>query len=152
MSANLRAVFSILAERESLRLEYSRSPDAPLHAFYSVANSRNNRASNRYSNILAYDRTAIKVDGLGYLNANVVCDSRGGWWVASQVSPFSRSQLTFQAPVPTAFQTFFRAILTRAASSHSALDRDHASSRNVILVQLTGWDENGAAKADRYLP
>lgn len=88
---HLQHAYTILAERESTRLAYSQPRQivrypTPQHVFYSVANSAKYKASNRYSNIYAYDRTAVKVDGEGYLNANVVCDGRGMWWVASQVS------------------------------------------------------------------
>ena len=88
--AALEHVYSILSEREAIRLGYSRprpppNYPSPQHIFYSVVNSLKYRTTNRYSNILAYDRTAIKVDNDGYLNANVVCDGKGSWWVASQV-------------------------------------------------------------------
>lgn len=91
MSVNkrhLKDVLVILTDREKNRLEHSMNwiHSTPAHAFYSVANSMKHQNSNRYSNILAYDRTAVALEGGGYLNANVVCDARGGWWVASQVS------------------------------------------------------------------
>ncbi len=87
----IQHVFNMLAERERARLDFSlprpipRYP-TPQHVFYSVANSLRHRASNRYSNILAYDRTAVTADEGEYLNANVVCDGKGSWWVASQAS------------------------------------------------------------------
>lgn len=73
-------------------------------AFYSVESSASQSGSNRYGNIWAFDRTAVTVprqrrrqrDGGHqrgveeeedvYLNANVVVDGKGSWWVASQVS------------------------------------------------------------------
>jgi protein-tyrosine phosphatase len=87
----LQHVYKILSERERIRLDCSRPQKTPGYptpeqVFYSVANSLNFRTSNRYYNILAYDRTAVAVNAEGYLNANVICDTKGGWWVASQVS------------------------------------------------------------------
>lgn len=93
---SLQHVYHLLTKRESARASHTdpfhqlthrlhRHP-APEEIFYSVHNSLKYRTGNRYSNILAYDRTAVQVDGDGYLNANVVCDGKGNWWVASQVS------------------------------------------------------------------
>ncbi|WVR08701.1 hypothetical protein IAU60_005759 [Kwoniella sp. DSM 27419] len=73
----LRKVFGILAERETIRLTSGAG------GFYSVQNSMKHRPDNRYSNVLAYDRTAVVVDGQ-YLNANKVEDGKGGVWIASQ--------------------------------------------------------------------
>lgn len=79
--------WTLLAERERARMFYSaaRSPQAPEEVFYSVQKSRQNRSLNRYADIFAYDRTAVSVGG-EYINANVVKDGYGGWWVAAQVS------------------------------------------------------------------
>ena len=81
-----------LHDREGARMFYSainlktpRGP-SPEEAYYSVQRSRQNKASNRYADIFAYDRTAVDVDGQGqYINANVVKDGFGTWWVAAQV-------------------------------------------------------------------
>jgi len=63
--------------------------------FYAVEHSANNASCNRYGNIWAFDRTALRAsDGSSgaakddgrYLNANIVADAKGNWWVASQVS------------------------------------------------------------------
>lgn len=75
-------------ERQRMHFSLSEAPmrrKSPEEAFYSVENSVRNRRGNRYSNIMAYDRTAVLVDGEGYLNANVVVSEGGQWWVASQV-------------------------------------------------------------------
>jgi hypothetical protein len=83
-----RKAYVVLAEREARRMELSQSRPrypSPEHIYYSVQKSLSHRTSNRYSNILAYDRTAVSADG-EYLNANVVCDGKGGCWVAAQVS------------------------------------------------------------------
>jgi protein tyrosine phosphatase len=63
--------------------------------FYAVEQSANNASCNRYGNIWAFDRTALRAsdgslaetkDDGRYLNANIVADGKGNWWVASQVS------------------------------------------------------------------
>ncbi|WWD20806.1 hypothetical protein CI109_105283 [Kwoniella shandongensis] len=127
----LGRVFDILAEREGVRLQCSQlHRPSPEQVFYSVRNSLKHRPDNRYSNILAYDRTAVTVDG-HYINANVVTDGKGGCWVAAQ------------APPPRAFDTFFKALYTGAASGRSPHD--------AIVVQLTGWEERGIPKADPYI-
>lgn len=59
---------------------------APEDLYYSVEESRAAGTKNRYRDVLAYDRTSVRVDGNGYLNANVVADTKGQWWVAAQVS------------------------------------------------------------------
>lgn len=85
-------IHRILSNREQRRLELaaSRTPAArrsPEEVFYSVDNSVKHQAKNRYGNILAYDRTAVLVDGKDYLHANVVVNQTGDqWWVAGQVS------------------------------------------------------------------
>ncbi|TYJ52041.1 hypothetical protein B9479_007370 [Cryptococcus floricola] len=133
MSSRIHRNFAILAQREQVRREnsaaYSANPKE-VHPFYSVKNSLAHRHDNRYSNILAYDRTAVVVNG-NYLNANVVDDGKGGLWVAAQ------------APPPRAFDSFFRAIYTGAAIGKQPKD--------ALIVQLTGWEERGITKADPYL-
>lgn len=140
--ASMQEAWKILCEREHARVGYS-APSyypTPEHSFYSTARSVKHRASNRYSNILAYDRTAV-LSSSGYLNANIVSDGRQ-WWVASQ------------APTPQTFPVFFQAIYERRASEHPLLSGTPTGGGRggkVILVQLTGWEENGMIKADRYL-
>ncbi|KAK8850628.1 hypothetical protein IAR55_004547 [Kwoniella newhampshirensis] len=130
-STKLERVFDILSEREAVRLQCAQlHRPSPEQVFYSVRNSLRHRPDNRYSNILAYDRTAVTVDGR-YINANVVKDGKGGWWVAAQ------------APPPHAFDTFFRALYTGSASGRAPKD--------AIVVQLTGWKERGVPKADPYI-
>jgi protein tyrosine phosphatase len=91
MADKYREVFQILADRENKRSRYGRSrsnsiggPERAIN--YSVASSIKYERSNRYSNILSYDKTSIKVRGKGYLNANIVVARNGHWWVAAQVS------------------------------------------------------------------
>ncbi|WVW80544.1 hypothetical protein I302_102529 [Kwoniella bestiolae CBS 10118] len=127
----LKRVYEILAEREYARIHAGQaSHTSPEHAFYSVRNSLKHRTDNRYSNILAYDRTAVSVEGK-YLNANVVTDGKGGTWIAAQ------------APPPRAFDTFFRALYSGSAIGKRSDD--------VLLVQLTGWEERGMLKANPYI-
>ena len=65
-----------------------------------------------------------------------------------------RVDAIWKAPVPGSFHAFFRAIHSRSASSHHALELRSSSEhrRSAIVVQLTGWEENGMPKADRYIP
>ncbi|KAK4688767.1 hypothetical protein P7C73_g1340, partial [Tremellales sp. Uapishka_1] len=139
----LSYTWSVLAEREAARVSLSQMPQpTPKAAFYSVQNALNHPRRNRYSNIMAYDRTAVEADG-EYLNANVVCDRYGSWWVASQ------------APLPGTIYLFLRAMFTRAASTHTTLQVKPPrlpSAKRCILVQLTGIQEGGIKKADPYLP
>jgi protein tyrosine phosphatase len=91
MADKYREVFQILADRENKRARSGRarsdSIGGPERAVnYSVQNSFKYERSNRYSNILSYDKTSVKVRGKGYLNANIVVARNGHWWVAAQVS------------------------------------------------------------------
>lgn len=55
--------------------------------------------------------------------------------------------------MPGSFHPFLRAIYTGAASTHPAINRPpKARPGAALLVQLTGWEENGVTKADRYIP
>lgn len=89
LTSKTARAYDILAEREQHRRLLSILPPqrhpAPEQVFYSVANSKRNRGSNRYSDVLAYDRTSVQVGTGGYINANVVCGPNGHWWVAAQV-------------------------------------------------------------------
>lgn len=84
---SIPAVWDVLVRRELIRMSLSRTsePKSPQEIFYAITESKLNRRANRYSNVFAYDRTAVKVDGQ-YLNANVVKDREGAWWVAAQAS------------------------------------------------------------------
>jgi hypothetical protein len=65
---------------------------APEFMFYSAEHARadSNKAKNRYRDVVAYDRTGVRFDDERYLNANVVVDAAGRWWVAAQVSSEGR--------------------------------------------------------------
>lgn len=91
MAGRYREVFHILADRENKRARSGRSradsiggPERAIN--YSTQESFKYERSNRYSNILSYDKTSVKVRGKGYLNANIVVARNGHWWVAAQVS------------------------------------------------------------------
>ncbi|KAI9637124.1 protein-tyrosine phosphatase-like protein [Dioszegia hungarica] len=134
---SVQPAWDLLVQRERHRVAYSatKRPKTSAEKFYSVVESASNRECNRYSNILAYDRTAVTVNE-DYLNANVVKDGYGRWWIASQ------------APLPNTFETFFDAIHHKAASKHPLIQ---AETDGAIIIQLTGDREAGARKADPYL-
>ena len=83
-----KEVFKILAEREYRRGRFGQGKVASSleKDRYSISTSLKYERSNRYSNILSYDKTSVKVKGKGYLNANIVVAKNGHWWVAAQVS------------------------------------------------------------------
>ncbi|GMK57063.1 hypothetical protein CspeluHIS016_0309030 [Cutaneotrichosporon spelunceum] len=141
---SLNRAWSALETRELSRAVYARGagPEGPAQAFYSTraARARPNASVNRYSNVLPYDRAAVTLAPGDYVNASVV---RAGteWWVAAQ------------APRPENFGAFFRAILHHTASAHHLIaPLRPRRRREVVLVQLTGWTERGAPKADDYMP
>ena len=133
MSTNgeqLHRAYHTLSKREGARLTYSQSGRLskhrdPQHAFYSVVNSVKNRTSNRYDNIFAYDRTSVIVDDEGYLNANVVCDTKGAWWVASQV----RIRLSSR-------QSRTEGIYRRRYQEHSMLSSEQSSRGQQLRILL----------------
>ncbi|ORX40921.1 protein-tyrosine phosphatase-like protein [Kockovaella imperatae] len=127
-------VWPTLAKREDHRRSQSVQSliDETLLTPYSVRES-SKLDINRYTDIRAYDRTAVPG-----VNANVVADSHGRWWVAAQ------------APLPSNFYTFFHNILHSTASAHPLINKP--PSHSAVIVQLTGWEENGMRKADPYLP
>ncbi|KAJ9127392.1 hypothetical protein QFC24_000799 [Naganishia onofrii] len=153
--------------------------------YYSIRRSKMNVSHNRYSQIFAFDRTAVRIpndvskwmstathhsekkgvngkaigdveelreDDSGYLNANVIVDGKGSWWVACQ------------APLPDTIHPFLLAILTRSATfKHAHLygalpgtspvrDLRTFPPKTAIIVQLTGLTEGGVVKAHQYLP
>lgn len=106
--------------------------------------------SNRYTDVVAYDRSGVVVGG-DYLNANVVPDGGSKWWVAAQVG-YSTSNL-MKAPLPDDFGRFFKGIYTHAAGENDLVkDLDKLDRKHAIVVQLTGWTEGGRLKADDYMP
>jgi hypothetical protein len=160
MSERYKEVFKMLAERELKRVRYGRAdfsggPEKTAQEKYSVSNSFKYERSNRYSNILSYDRTSVRVRGKGYLNANIVVARNGHWWVAAQVSCRNRITAdTRQAPLPDDFRAYVSALYYGDASSHPDVPKGYnkADHKAVIIVQLTGYKEGGRPKADRYLP
>lgn len=86
-----RRAWELLERREHDRYRLARDADVQLRPGladvqrYSIHNSKAHRDDNRYSDVNAYDHTAVKPGG-EFLNANVVGDGTGRWWVAAQVS------------------------------------------------------------------
>jgi len=99
-----REALKVLAERESVRRDLIHNTDlarialAPgssqtslqvprdaAKAFYCAARSLEHRSDNRYSDVVGYDRTTVALSNGGYLNANIVWDLVGNWWIAAQV-------------------------------------------------------------------
>ncbi|KAF8808019.1 phosphatases II [Phlegmacium glaucopus] len=129
-----------------------------------VGGDRQNIASNRYLDVVPYDRTRVIVqwppaDGKAekegdrngrYLNANWVLERRGKkWWIATQ------------APLRHTAHAFLSLILQpnvypppTLLSSHSddSLCVQTPTSRVRTVVQLTQNIENGRTKADSYFP
>lgn len=133
------------------------------HYSVTVGADRENNASNRYADILPYDRTRVIVqwpstdletdeegDRKGrYLNANWVLERQGEkWWIATQ------------APLRQTAHAFLSLILQPNVCPPSALLSSHSddiqepakSSRVRTVVQLTQDFENGRRKADSYFP
>lgn len=157
---HVRRVWDVLQERERVRMSLSRAAASryppPEAVVFALEESRHAREDNRYSDVLAYDRTSVRVDGKHYLNASVVSDPSGNWWVAAQVGAIGEGEREKeadqpQAPLPHTFYPFFRAIYARSASDAQGPARTPRR-REAILVQLTGWRERGVRKADPYLP
>lgn len=94
-----RKAWELLEKHEQERYHLARGIDIPLRPGlsnvqrYSIHNSRKHRNESRYSDVSAYDYTAVKPRG-EFLHANVVGDGTGRWWVAAQVRLFQRPQLT----------------------------------------------------------
>jgi len=180
----LNVMLHLLASRESIRLtarEVSRlrvtntphtqaenllrqrvKPELVDHYSIMVGANRENNASNRYADIVPYDRTLVIVqwpstdaktdegDGKGrYLNANWVLERQGQkWWIATQ------------APLRQTAHAFLSLILQPNICPPSALSSSHSddiqepakSSRVRTVVQLTQDFEKGRRKADSYFP
>ena len=182
---HLNTMLHLLASRESLRLtarEVSRlqvtntphtqaenllrqrvKPELVDHYSITVGANRENNASNRYADIVPYNRTRVlvqwpstdvKTDEEGdekgrYLNANWVLERQGQkWWIATQ------------APLRQTAHAFLSLILQPNVCPPSALLSSHSddiqepakTSRVRTVVQLTQDFENGRRKADSYFP
>ena len=185
---DLNAMLQLLASRESLRLiarEVSRlrvtntphtqaanrlrqgvKPELVDHYSIMVGANRENNASNRYADIVPYDRTRVIVQWPSstdtktdeeenregrYLNANWVLERQGQkWWIATQ------------APLRQTAHAFLSLILQPNVCPSSALLSSHSDSDDIqepaktsrvrTVVQLTQDIENGRRKADSYFP
>jgi len=181
----LNVMLHLLASRESIRRtarEVSRlrvtntphtqaenllrqrvKPELVDHYSIMVGANRENNSSNRYADIVPYDRTRVsvqwpstdaKTDDEGdrkgrYLNANWVLERQGQkWWIATQ------------APLRQTAHAFLSLILQHNVCPSSALLSSHSddiqepakTSRVRTVVQLTKDFENGRRKADSYFP
>jgi protein tyrosine phosphatase len=94
-SASREAIRQLRDVTAELNMEFQSEELESAIEFYAVEKSATNASCNRYGNIWAFDRTALRAtDGVSaqtedssrYLNANIVADGKGNWWVASQVS------------------------------------------------------------------
>lgn len=87
---------ALLSPREKARRAQLRASTVP--SAYSALAARDlaNERKNRYSDVVPYDRTRVKVAGAdgpeGYINASWIDELDGQRrWIASQVSALSRS-------------------------------------------------------------
>ncbi len=127
------------------------------HYFVVAANSDENILSNRYIDVVPYDRTRVVVRTGGvarYLNASWVLERQGHkWWIASQ------------APLPTTIHTFLSLLLQPISNppkdlippSNSQEGAEIAgspfeTSRIRTVVQLTRNIEGNRTKAHAYFP
>lgn len=178
--SHISLALATLAERENIRSISRRGPrklstspsssprSSPTrnkipqayYDYYSVttANNKQNSHSNRYLDIVPYDRTRVVVangNSVGrYLNANWVLERYGHkWWIATQ------------APLPTTAHAFLSLILQpipkppNTPSSPPTSQEDvemsassYESSRIRTVVQLTKNMERTRIKAHPYFP
>ena len=94
-NASRQAISQLRDVTAQLDIEFDSEELESAIEFYAVERSANNASCNRYGNIWAFDRTALRAsdpssadseDDGRYLNANIVADGKGNWWIASQVS------------------------------------------------------------------
>jgi len=140
-------------------LRHAVEPELVDHYSITVGVNRENNASNRYADIVPYNRTRVVVqwpstgtmtnkeeDRKGrYLNANWVLERQGKkWWIATQ------------APLWQTAHSFLSLILQSNVCPPPVLLSSHSdeftSSRVRTVVQLTQEFENGRRKADSYFP
>jgi protein tyrosine phosphatase len=144
-------------------------------ADYSASDARlpDNKGKNRYSDVLPYNKTRVRVEENegeeGYVNASWIEEvDKKRRWIAAQVRMISvqgpltsgtafisRSlsisvcclSLVFpQAPLPSTIPTFYSLLLPPASTP------DTSTSTPNIVIQLTSLIERGILKAHPYLP
>lgn len=104
-----------------------------------------NRQSNRYADVIAYDRTRVIPPGLSeghYLNANWVRERFGGKW-----------HIATQAPLPATAHSFLSLFLNPVAPPHALTGGETVPLETPrTIVQLTQNVERRVAKGSPYFP
>jgi protein tyrosine phosphatase len=112
--------------------EYEKVSNVGLDHSKDVSLLPENRAKNRYTNILAYDHSRVKLDsvddemGTDYINANYIPGYR-----------MRRAYIATQGPLPSTFEDFWRMVWEQNC---------------YIIVMLTQLVERGRTKCHRYWP
>jgi protein tyrosine phosphatase len=104
-----------------------------------------NRQSNRYADVIAYDRTRVITPGFPeghYLNANWVRERFGGKW-----------HIATQAPLPSTAHSFLSLFLNPTAPAHQLTGGETVPFQLPrTIVQLTQNVERRVTKATPYFP
>ena len=111
----------------------------------SVGRQPANRQSNRYTDVVAYDRTRVITPGLPgghYLNANWVRERFGGKWT-----------IATQAPLPATAHSFLSLFLNAVAPPQELTGGEIVAPQTPrTIVQLTQNVERRVTKASPYFP
>lgn len=111
----------------------------------SVGRQPANRQSNRYTDVIAYDRTRVIPPGLPggqYLNANWVRERFGGKWT-----------IATQAPLPATAHSFLSLFLNAVAPPQELTGGEIVAAQTPrTIVQLTQNVERRVTKASPYFP
>jgi len=104
-----------------------------------------NRQSNRYADVIAYDRTRVITPGFPeghYLNANWARERFGGKW-----------HIATQAPLPVTAHSFLSLFLNPIAPAHELTGEENVPFQIPrTIVQLTQNVERRVTKASPYFP
>lgn len=108
--------------------EHIESSTAPREAIYSCM--PHNEDKNRYKNVLAYDHTRVRLDGVreedDYVNANFIDGLHR-----------ARAYIATQGPLPSTFSAFWQMVWQE--NTH-------------VVVMITNFIEAGKHKCDQYWP
>jgi len=136
------------------------------HYSVAVGGNRQNNASNRYADVVPYDRTRVivqwpstdaKTDKEGdrngrYLNANWVLGRQGKkWWIATQ-APLRQTAHAFLSLILQPNVCPPPALLSSHSKDSFCVQAPTKTSRVRTVVQLTQNIENGHEKAVPYFP